>query len=471
MALLRSNLAPIILSFIAEHFPPSAPQRSQAEIYELFGAEIKMLRAEDFDLPKGPQHYIDDWVNAGWLIRKPGTSETGETLEPSTAALSALETTQRWSSPHSTVTASRIQAITQAVQVLARDSDPDSASRLAQLQQQRDQLTALIRATEQGYFEPLDTCHIQQRITDILDLAASLPADFARIRGEIENINRALRRQLLDPDAEQGDVAEEVFRGVDLIAESEAGQNFLGFYDFLLNQEQLEHIDAWIDAIVGREASQSIDEELKTTLRTLFHSMKAASLEVHDVMTALARSLRDYVRTPDFADNRRMIELLRETRATAVQAVQHAQLSPMSHLATPLTRIGMPIGSITALKLKNPGEEYVMADPSQVAETKLDTPLLLESGRASEIDFAELQSQVHNLLEETNSVSISEVLTAYPSTQGLASVVGLIYLAMTAGTPLGREEKVTWSTNNGDMSAIITGWQFHREPDTRKELR
>jgi hypothetical protein len=91
--------------------------------------------------------------------------------------------------------------------------------------------------------------------------------------------------------------------------------------------------------------------------------------------------------------------------------------------------------------------------------------------RASEIDFAELKTQVHNVLEETSSASIAEVLTAYPATQGLASVVGLIYLAMTAGTPLGREEKVTWSTNNGDMSATITGWQFHREPDTRKDLR
>lgn len=471
MALLRSNLAPIILSFIAEHFPPSTPQRSQAEIYELFGAEIKMLRAEDFDLPKGPQSYINDWVKAGWLIRKPGTSKTGETLEPSEAALSALETAERWSSPRSTVTASRIQAIAQALQMLARDSDPDSASRLTQLQQQRDQLNALIQATEQGYFEPLGTFHIRERITDILDLAATIPTDFARVRSQIEDINRTLRRQLLDPDATRGDVLEEVFRGVDLIAESEAGQSFLGFYDLLLDREQSAHIDAWIDAILGREASQSIDEELKTKLRTLFRSIQAAGFEVNTVMTSLARSLRDYVRTQDFAENRRMIELLRETRAIAAKAVQQAQLSPISHLDTPLTKIGMSVGSITALKLKNPGEEFVDVNPTRLTETQLDTSALLESVRASEIDFAELKTQVHNLLEETSSASISEVLTAYPATQGLASVVGLIYLAMTAGTPLGREEKVTWSTDNGDVSAIITGWQFHRELDTRKDLR
>ena len=344
-------------------FPPTTPKRFQTEIYELFGAKIKLLRAADFDLPESPQHYIDDWVNAGWLIRKPGTSETGETLEPSRAALSALETTQRWSSPHSTVTASRIQAITQAVQALARDSDPDSASRLAQLQQQRDQLDALIRATEQGYCEPLDTCHIQQRITDILDLAASFPTDFARIRGEIDDINRALRRQLLDPDAAGGDVAEEVFRGVDLIAESEDGQSFLGFYDLLLDREQSAHIDAWIAAILGREASQSLDEQLKTKLRTLFRSIQAAGLEVNTVMTTLARSLRDYVRTQDFAENRRMIELLRETQAIAAKAVQDAQLSPISHLDTPLTRIGMSIGSITALKLKIPVTNLSMLLP------------------------------------------------------------------------------------------------------------
>ncbi len=255
LALLRSPLSPVIIAFIAEHFPPSAGPRTAAEIYEIFDTDLKMLRTEGFDLPQGPQGYINDWVKAGWLIRKPGTTKTGETLEPSEAALIAVETVERWDSPRTAITASRIQSIAQALQTLARDSDPDSASRLAKLTQQAEEISALITATEQGYFEVLTSTQITERITDILDLAATVPSDFARVRSEIEELNRRLRRQLLDPDASRGDVLEEIFRGVDLIAESDAGQSFLGFYDMLLDREQSTHIDAWVDDILGREAS------------------------------------------------------------------------------------------------------------------------------------------------------------------------------------------------------------------------
>ena len=52
---------------------------------------------------------------------------------------------------------------------------------------------------------------VSERVEDILISAASVPADFARVRHEFEILNRTLRRQLLDPDATRGDVLDEIF--------------------------------------------------------------------------------------------------------------------------------------------------------------------------------------------------------------------------------------------------------------------
>ncbi len=197
--------------------------------------------------------------------------------------------------------------------------------------------------------------------------------------------------------------------------------------------------------------------------------METAGFEVNSVMTSLTRSLRDYVRTQDFAENRRLLELLRETRAIAATAVEKAQLSPIAHLDTPLTRIGMTIGSISALKLKNPGEEFVESDPLPLAEAQVNTEAILESVRASEIDFAELKTNIAAVLKTKEQATIAEVLAEHPATQGLASVVGLVYLGMAVGTPLEHSETVSWTTEDSDMSATITGWQFHRAAYTWEE--
>lgn len=465
IALLRSPLMPVVLGFIAEHFPHGAGARPVADIYELFDADLRLLRSEDFELPKNAQAYVNDWVKAEWLVRKPGTSRTGETVEPSENSLIALDAVQRWDQPRSAVTASRIQAIAQALENLARDSDPDASTRLEQLEKQRAHLDKLIEATHKGDFHVLNTADIRERIIDILDLAATVPADFARVRGEFEQLNRRLRRQLLEPEENRGDVLEDIFSGVDVIADSEAGRSFHGFYNILLDREQSAHIDACLDSILERENTKPIELEFKERLRRLFRDMETSGYEVNAVMTSLARSLRHYVTTQDFAESRRMIALLRHTRALASRAVERANLGPLHQLSTPLTKIGMNIASIDSLKLKNPGEEFVENEPTTIAAAEINTEMLLESVRASEIDFAELETAVTTSVNRRGSATIAEVLKDNPAKQGLASVVGLLYLAMTTGESTDTLENITWIDGEIEMSATITGWCFNKLPE------
>nr|WP_314744744.1 DUF3375 domain-containing protein [uncultured Corynebacterium sp.] len=460
LKLLRSPLMPVVLGFVAEHFPPSTKARSAIEIYDLLDADLKMLRAEGLELPHDPQTYITDWVKAGWLVRRPGNAVTGETIEPSATTLNALDSVESWQHPHSAVSAARIHSIADSLENLSRESDPDINTRLAQLAEEKEALEQLIADTERGYFEVLSADQISERVLDVLELAGTIPADFAQVRTELEEINRTLRRQLLEPEDSRGQILDDIFRGVDVIAESDAGRRFRDFYTALLEHKKSTPIDEWITNILNRESAKDLDTTIADHLRRLFQDLESEGYQVNMLMTELSRSLRDYVRTQDFTENRRMLELLRETRALAGRTIEHQHLGPLVQLHTPLTQIGMNIHSIDSLEMKNLGEEMVETLPVPLDEAHIDTEALFESVRASEIDFEELRSHITGSVDKRGQATIGDVLQDYPATQGLASVVGLLYFAMANGIALESLETVTWDDNGTPMQAVITGWLF-----------
>lgn len=466
MSLLRSDHLPVVLAVVASYFPQGAMARPAQEIYALLDDDLRALNAEGFSLPRGPQDYVGDWVRNEWFIRRPGTSRTGETLEPGEEALAVLDAFQRWDRPHRSVSASRMESLTQALQTLARESDPHAGQRLQELERERRRIDQLIEATHRGEFEVLNAAQIGERVGDLLDQAASIPADFARVRQELSELNRQLRRQLLDPDDARGDVLEEIFHGVDLIGDSEAGRSFNSFFELLLDRERSSLIDRWINEVLGREAAQDLPAEVRIKLHRVFRDMEDSSFEVSEEMTGLARSLRHYVTTDEFAENRRMVQLLRATRHAAAQAAQAGAVHPVNQMETPLVRIGMQLRSVAAMKLRNPGEEQVEIRPEQVTEVALDTNTLMQEIRASEIDFTELEDAVAALLARQPTATIGEVMRAHPPTQGLASVVGLLYLAMEQGLPTDTPQSVEWEDNGTRMRATISGWRFVR---TEKE--
>lgn len=482
VALLRSPLGPVVLAMVDEHFPQGTRQRPASELYELLATDLRVLSErypDRFDLSKTAQQYCSDWVKAGWLIRRPGTTTTGETLEPAEETLSALDAVTRWEQPRSAVTATRVESLTESLRTLARDVDPDISTRLESLQAQRDELDRMIERASHGDYEVLGAGEVAERVTDILDQASAIPADFARVSRDLEDLNRSLRRSLLDPEGSRGDVLEEIFDGVDLISESDAGRSFNGFYRVLLDQERAAWIDRWIAEVLSRPQGGELPTQLRTQLRGLFGAMEDAGAEVNQVMTGLARSLRNYVTSEEFAEDRRMVEMLREARTAAADAVsgEGDGVRAYRKMETPLVRIGMPVTSVSALALRNPGAETVENAPQDVPSAAVDPAALLAAVRVSEIDLEELQANVRAVLEERvaeaeqdaqsgspATASIAQVLHRRPATQGLASVVGLLHLAIRHGTTVDDTEQVIWDDETGSpRSATIPRWIFTQE--------
>ena len=175
--LLAADNAPVILALIAEYFPRGTRARPAAEVYELMVTDFEVI-ASEFPMPRTPQNYCNDWVKAGWLVRKSGRSTRGETLEPSEEALSALEAIERWEQPVTTVTASRVESISSALQRLARDTNEDIASRVASLEAERARIDREIEKAQLGQFEKLTAAETEERVQDVLNMAMAVPSDF-----------------------------------------------------------------------------------------------------------------------------------------------------------------------------------------------------------------------------------------------------------------------------------------------------
>lgn len=462
--LLAAKNAPFVMATVAVHFGGAPAPRPASEVYELMAADLAVLRQRGMDLPKTPAEYCTAWVRSGWLVRRAGSQRTGELLEPAEDALSALQAVQRWEKPRSAVTASRLESISEALRGLARDTDPDISSRLERLQIERDRLDREIERVAQGDFELPSVERVSERLEDILTSASSVPADFARVRQEFEVLNRTLRRQLLDPDATRGDVLDDIFTGVDLISDSEAGRSFNGFYSIITDPERSAYIDAWIDQILASEPARHLDQDSRMSLRSLIRDMEDAGAEVNSVMTGLARSLRHYVASEQFAEDRKMIELIRETRALAADAVEESELNAIHAMDTPLQRIGMSIQSVSSIELANPGEEVVEGETTVNAPQSLNVEELMATVRQSEIDLEELINSVRDTVTaEAGQATISQVLARHPATQGLGSIVGLLHLGLrhgVPGVPGGHPGHVTWEEGGTTRHATIDQYSF-----------
>lgn len=124
LALLRSPLWPLIVSVLSEVFEGSSRRVPSAELYEFLDRTLVAVRDSGAEAPGTAQSYVRTWVDAGWLVRRPGTAATGETVEPTQAALVVVDFLDGLQTPRRGLTVSRVETLTRQLEDLARDTDP-----------------------------------------------------------------------------------------------------------------------------------------------------------------------------------------------------------------------------------------------------------------------------------------------------------------------------------------------------------
>lgn len=462
LRLLRADTVAIAASVLGSQFgSATAGMRIPShDLHERVEADLEELR-DHFSLGKSAKAYCEDWRSAGFLIRRPSVDARGETFELSPDALTALRMIETLTTPRSTVTESRLVSLAAAIRQLAIDTDPDATRRLEALQAERARIDAEIERVRAGDVTVVDDRRAVERVTDVLMQAKDLPADFARVRARFEKLNQELRSSILAADNSQSTVLDDVFRGVDLIESSDEGRTFSAFSALIRDPEQSAALDADLAAVLGRDFAGGLDPDTRRTWRTLVRELKQGSRTVHGVLTEFARGLRRYVFSQEFQRDRALKDALQTALAAAV---------PASREVRPIHDVGLEI-ELASLAFSSAGES-TPHDPSEFdigAILPDDEPMLTDFAelarvaRESEIDFVELVGYVNALLDEgVEEATVAAVLRAYPATQGLASVMGLLALAAQQGEIDGeRGETLEWVGTDGvSRQADVARHQF-----------
>ena len=306
-----------------------------------------------FRTPRTAQDYIADWRRSGILIRRPSTQVREETFELSPGALAAMQFVDEI---HSTSYGDRIAAGHHSKYVGTARGRNRPGHHLASdhLEAEKARIEDQIQRLTQGELEVLDAERAVERVDEILNLVTEVPSDFARVRQEIEGLNHDLREKLIDSQDSRSQVLEDVFRGVDILADSDAGRSFYGFYALLLDPERGLEFEEAIRTITDRGFAQQLPAAQLRALRRMLPILQERSTEVHQILTSFSRSLRRFVQTQRLAEERRLHRQLRAALKDALQISEQVRPTDQYDVELQLSRLPQ-IASVSALRLNNPG--------------------------------------------------------------------------------------------------------------------
>ena len=459
-SLLRADNAPVVVAILSAHFTGTVRRLPAPVLFELVDQDLMELRGHGFDLPKAGAAYCKDWLDAGFLTRRPGAGRE-ETFELTDGALTAIRFVTELTDPPPAATASRLETIVQQVHALALETDPDVERRIAVLEERAAAIQEQITQLRAGRIPAMAPERAAEQAADILALAAQIPEDFARVRAAFERINRELRTQLLNEPTSRGAVLDDVFRGVDLLADSDAGRTFTAFYELVLDAERTARVEAEVEELVQRDFAQDLDRAQVHRLRRLLPDMQDAGSEIHQVMTSFSRSLRRFVQTEELAEDRRVQRLIQGALKDATEVAAVMQPYHVTEQILQLTSVS--ITPLTGLRLLNPADDETVTDVESATAPPVDLAALRAAVRATEIDMAELRGNVNMLVARRGAVTAAEVLDEFPATQAVASVVGLLVLGEDHGIRTGRTERVAWEAGAGRHSALVPQYLFEEE--------
>jgi hypothetical protein len=460
--MLRARNAPVAIAILEKQLGGDQRRVSAPVLFERIEDDLEELRSHGFELPQTAQQYCAEWRSAGVLIRRAADGSREETLELSQGALTAIRFAAQLSAPRTSVTESRLATVIERLRALARDTDPDIGSRLAALQDERARLDAQIERVAAGDVDVLAPEQAAERLRDILALVEEVPADFARVRSELEGLNRDLREKLIDQGVSRGAVLDDIFLGVDVLASSDAGRSFAGFYALLLDAERGIEFEESVQGILGRDFMDTVTGQQARSLRRILPTLQERSSEIHGVMTAFSRSLRRFVQSQEFLEDRVINRELRSALRLALGTSE--AVKPYAKTTLTLDLSSVPLDSVSSLSLHNPGDFTASAEVVTHDAAPVDIEALRELARASDIDMEELRGNVNAVLTDSGAATIAEVLAVRPATQGVASVVGLLVLAEEHAQALGGREDVTWLSSRGAARRGTVGRYLFTEP-------
>jgi hypothetical protein len=447
--LLRADHSPLIASFLySTYIKPNVRSLPESELRLKLEDQLFHLRRDlgVDSFPRSASAYLDDWASDrhGWL-RKYYAEDSDEPVFDITPATElALDWLAGLTLRRFIGTQSRLLTLFELLRQLADGTDANPATRIAELERRRAEIDAEIERIRGGALSLIDASGVRERFLQITDAARALLSDFRAVEQNFRDLDRAARERIATWEGSKGALLDEILGDRDAIADSDQGKSFRAFWDFLMSPQRQEELSEMLARVFALQPVQALTPD-RRFLR-LHHDWLTAGEVTQRTVARLSAELRRYLDDKAWLENRRIMEILREIEARAVQL-----------------RDRPPDGPVMELDEMAPDIRLVMDRPLFSPPMRPEIDATIELSRADDIpsdalfdrvyvDKERLGRQIRRLLQRRAQVSLAEVAAAHPLEHGLAELVA--YLSLAAADPAAliderRRESIAWTDVDG----------------------
>jgi len=466
--LVRADNAPLVLSFLDRVFVQENVRSIAAtELVSRLDDELYALNERmPKSFPKSAKAYLDDWASpeSGWLRKyyPEGTDEPHFDATP--AVEKALQWVRALGERDFVGTESRLNTIFDLLRQIVFGTETDPQARIQELKRQQRELDDEIARIEAGNLGLLDPSGIRDRYQQFSATARELLSDFREVEDNFRKLDRQLREKITGWQGGKGELLDDVLGSRESIAGSDQGRSFQAFHDFLLSQARQEELSGLLARVHEMAyATTERDPRLKHVHYDWLDAARSTQATVRQLSEQLRRFLDDQV----WFENRRVIDLLREIEARALELRDERTADLTVEIDDDAPAIRLPL-------------ERPLYTP--ISKARIDSGDIRPATGADETDPSALFEQVyvdpgplrHNVrtaLRRDSQVSLPDLVRATPLKHGVAEL--LAYLSLRDETFVivyddARTEQVSWTGPDGqDRTATLPRVTFTRAAAAR----
>ncbi|EIC29418.1 DUF3375 domain-containing protein [Methylomicrobium album] len=423
--LLRADHAPVILAFIADLFEDDnevAFGRARAAL----DMELERLREQgSLDSKENAPGYLRQWIQSGWL------RELDDRLSKTDACEVALRFCRQLDQRESGATASHLRIVQDAVRDLSVALSPDPGERTAILEARKAEIQRELDDLQAGIVRELSDSEQRERIVEIYQLASVLTGDFRRVEDDIRRLDQSLRIEMIESGGGRGAVILKLLEQERLLADSDAGRAFDGFFQLLCDPNRSTELREQLKTILIRPAAKHLNDTQARFLGKLMRELNKESDRVFRVRRRTEEKLRQFVESGAASEMRAVDRLLGRLERLAVGFKDAA--IPLRHdtglaLASGTVKISSP----ASLRLKMPEEQ--LHTRGIEAEQNASTPSAAMLEQLHAVQVMQIAEGMRNIVRGSRiPLSVADVLERRPIEAGLEELVACLRVARAVG--------------------------------------
>jgi len=424
---LRQQHAALTLSFLHQQFKQA--ERFTVNFQDLIDTLDTVLESVNAEtpnsFPRPPREYLEHWARDLHLLRIYYGADDMLLADLTPEAERALRWLEELQQRPFVGTESRFLSIFATLREIVAESNDEPEQRLQYLRQQQEALQREIdEIIATGNVKRLNATQIRERFMQASENALRLLSDFAAVEQNFRDLAQIIQEASLQPNLQKGAVVGNVLDADEALENSDEGRSFRAFWQFLLSPAQKDELNRLLQAIY---ILPELDElQTSSALSGLTKRLLDAGQKVITSNQLLAQQLRRMLDERVIAESQRVRQLCAEIKQLAFQQAAHPpgeafvlmETSPDVHL-------------LWDRPLWSPAQENRFDNPvTLVAEEEINADLLNVLYTQFFVDQAQLEQRLSLLLERTDTVTLYEVLTAYPTEKGVAEVLTYLRIAV-----------------------------------------